>query len=155
MKPSNYSNRREAKASPTEKGGINMKYLLEVQQEVIKAYRVTICPKAICTCWHRMHAHVKKRMVCKWEPHNSVQNTFDLFHEIGHIETNTAGMRRAEEEYSATMWAIERCREYGIKIPRKLYNEYQEYIDWTRERGERRGGKAYGEMTLPTDVVAE
>lgn len=134
-----------------------MGYFEEVQQEVIRNYNVKICPKGVCTCWHRMHAHVKERKVCKWEPHNTVRCTFDLLHEIGHIETMNVNprMRRAEQEYTATVWAIERCREYGIKIPRKLFDLYQDYIDRTRDRGERRGGKGYGDMNLPTDIIAD
>jgi hypothetical protein len=39
------------------------------------------------------------------------------------------------------MWAIERCKEYGLNIPEKIIKEYQDYIDMERDRGVRRGGK--------------
>lgn len=111
----------------------------QIQDEVIAKYRVTINENS--KCWSRMHAHVKTRMVCKWKQANSIKCTFDLFHEIGHIETTKSGMRRCEEEYYATVWAIERCKEYGIKVPEKIIKVYQDYNDQERYRGLRRGGK--------------
>lgn len=122
----------------------------EIQNEVIKKYRVDLCDGTRCKDgdWSRTHAHVKTRRVCKWKQKNSVQATFELFHEIGHIETTKSGMRRAEEEYYATVWALERCKEYGIEVPAKIIAFYQAYIDDEKERGLRRGGRAYGELQL-------
>ena len=117
-----------------------MKYK-EIQDKVIKEYRVDLCDGTKCSNdWCRTHAHVKKRRVCKWKQTNSVQSTFTLFHEIGHIETTKSYMRRCEEEYYATLWAIERCKEYGIAIPEKVIRDYQAYIDMEHDRGVRRGG---------------
>lgn len=122
----------------------------EIQNEVIKKYRVDLCDGTRCKDgdWSRTHAHVKTRRVCKWKQANSVQSTFTLFHEIGHIETTKAGMRRAEEEYYATVWALERCKEYGIEVPAKTIREYQDYIDREKARGLRRGGRGYAELKL-------
>lgn len=122
----------------------------EIQNEMIKKYRVDLCDGTRCKDgdWYRTHAHVKQRRVCKWKQKNSVQSTFELFHEIGHIETTKSGMRRAEEEYYATVWALERCKEYGIKVPEKTITEYQIYIDDEKERGLRRGGKGYADLQL-------
>lgn len=122
----------------------------DIQNEVVKKYRVDLCDGTRCKDgdWSRTHAHVKKRRVCKWKQANSIQSTFTLFHEIGHIETTKAGMRRAEEEYYATVWAIEKCKEYGIEVPEKIIHEYQWYIDDEKERGLRRGGKGYAELKL-------
>lgn len=113
----------------------------QIQEEVVKKYRIKI--KEHSDCWGRMHAHIKTRTICKWHPKNSVQATFDLLHEIGHIETTTSQMRRCEEEYYATKWALERCKEYGIDVPIKTIQEYQDYIDDELARGKRRGGQGY------------
>ena len=120
--------------------------LTEIQKDVVQHYNIKLdeCSK----CWGRMHAHVRERRVCKWHPKNSVQATFDLLHEIGHIETTKAGMRRAEEEYHATMWAIEHSIIYDMSIPDKIIKEYQDYIDMEVARGVRRGGKNYGNLKL-------
>ena len=84
-----------------------------------------------------------ERRVCKWKKANSVQSTFTLLHEIGHIETTKSKMRRVESEYYATVWAIEKCEEYGIVIPEATIKLYQDYIDEELARGKRRGGKGY------------
>lgn len=123
----------------------------DIQNEVIKKYRIDLCDGTRCKDgdWSRTHAHPKQRRVCKWKQANSVQSTFTLFHEIGHIETNKSWMRRAEQEYFATVWAIEECEKYGIEIPTRLILEYQWYIDDEIDRGLRRGGTGYGELKLP------
>ena len=114
----------------------------EIQEQVVKQYRIDLCDGTKCDDdWHRTHAHVKKRRVCKWKPANSVQSTFALLHEIGHIETTKSNMRRCEEEYYATVWALEKCREYGIVVPEKEIRDYQRYINMEHDRGVRRGGK--------------
>jgi Zn-dependent peptidase ImmA (M78 family) len=118
----------------------------EIQNEVISKYRVDICDGSKCEDdWQRTHAHVKKRRVCKWKQANSAESTFTLFHEIGHIETHTSKMRRCESEYYATVWAIEKMREYGVvdKISDKVKKLYQDYIIRERDRGVRRGGANY------------
>ena len=115
--------------------------LLEIQQDAIGRFRVTI--REHSSCYGRMHAHVKTRTVCKWHPKKSIQATFDLFHEIGHIETTKSKMRRCESEYYATVFAIDLCEEYGLKIPEKTIRRYQEYIFDELDRGIRRGGKNY------------
>lgn len=118
----------------------------DIQNEVITKYRIDLCDGTKCkNDWTRMHAHPKERRVCKWKPANSAETTFHLFHEIGHIETTTSTMRRCESEYFATVWAIDRMREYGLlgKISDKLKNLYQRYIYNELDRGIRRGGKNY------------
>ena len=122
----------------------------QIQDHIIKKYRIDICDGTKCSDgdWDRTHAHVKKRRVCKWKRANSVQSTFTLLHEVGHIETTKSWMRRAEEEYYATVWALERCKEYGIIVPQKTIDLYQQYIDCEKRRGERRGGKGYASLSL-------
>lgn len=116
--------------------------LIEIQNEVIRKYRIDICDGSKCTNdWRRVHAHVKQRRVCKWKQAASIKSTFTLFHEIGHIENNTSKMRRCEEEFYATVWAVERMREYGIadKITDPIKKLYQDYIWREQDRGARRG----------------
>ena len=122
----------------------------DIQDEVIKKYRIDICDGTRCEDgdWSRTHAHPKKRRVCKWKQANSLRSTFTLLHEIGHIENNRSWMRRAEEEFYATVWAMNECKEYGIELPDKLVQIYQDYIDREKARGLRRGGKGYAELKL-------
>lgn len=121
----------------------------EIQEEVIRKYHIDICDGTKCANdWQRTHAHVKQRRVCKWKRAASVQSTFTLLHEIGHIMTTKSWMRRCESEYYATVWALERCREYGIKVPEKTIRSYQNYIDREKDRGVRRGGAGYGVYSL-------
>lgn len=120
--------------------GLSGKFI-DAQKDVVTKYNIDIDPNS--PCWSRMHAHIKERRVCKYHPKNSAQATFDLFHEIGHIETTKSNMRRCEEEYYATVWAIKKCQEYGIPIPMKTIQDYQEYIDNELARGLRRNGSGY------------
>ena len=119
----------------------------EIQNEVIKKYRIDLCDGTRCKDgdWSRTHAHPKKRRVCKWKQANSIVSTLDLFHEIGHIENNHGKMRRCEEEYYATVWAINKMKEYGIsdKITEHQKKVYQDYIYDELDRGIRRGGENY------------
>lgn len=123
---------------------------IEIQNEVVRRYRIDLCDGTKCKDgdWGRTHAHIRERRVCKWRQANSFRSTFDLFHEIGHIETNHSGMRRAEEEYYATAWAIDRFKEYGIPMSLRTLFVYQRYILVEIARGMRRGGKEYPEMNL-------
>ena len=104
-----------------------MKYL-EIQNDVINRYNID--------------------RVCKWKCANSIQSTFALLHEIGHIETTKSKMRRAEAEYHATIWAMIKCKEYGLDVPGSIIKVYQDYINIEIERGKRRGGSGYGDLTL-------
>lgn len=121
---------------------------IEIQNDVIQKYRVKLNPDS--TCWRRTHAHVKTRTVCKWKQRNSLRSTFTLLHEVGHIMTTKGNMRRAESEFHATLWALERCMEYHLVIPYELFKDYQDYIDEEMDRGLRRGGKGYGNLSLRT-----
>ena len=118
----------------------------EIQDNAVKEYRIKLDPHS--SCWGRTHAHPKGRRICKWCQRNSIQSTFTLLHEIGHIEANDSTMRRAEQEYHATKWAIERCKEYGIAVPSSIIKEYQDYIDMEVDRGRRRGGRGYADLKL-------
>lgn len=115
----------------------------DIQNEIISKYSITVCPYCIKNYRTRMHAHLKERTVCKWTAKNSVKATFDLFHEIGHIETTTPKMRRCEEEYYATQWAIDRFKEYDLEIPDNIKKSYQNYINRELCRGLRKSGANY------------
>ena len=52
-------------------------------------------------------------------------------------------MRRCEQEYYATQWALDICKEYGIKVPQNIIDRYQRYIYRELDRGLRRGGSYY------------
>lgn len=121
----------------------------EIQAEIISKYRVDICDGSKCSNdWRRTHAHVKERRVCKWKPARSIRSTFTLLHEVGHIETTRPSMRRCESEFYATVWALQRCKEYGLKVPAEIVKLYQDYIDREKDRGLRRGGSGYGKLDL-------
>lgn len=118
------------------------KSYLEIQQEVISKYKIVIVKNS--TCYGRTHAHCDgTRRVCKWKQASSLKATFTLLHEVGHIMTTTSKMRRCEEEYYATIWALERCKEYGIELNEKLISRYQKYIDREKQRGLNRHGEGY------------
>ncbi len=118
----------------------------EIQNDVIQKYQIKLDPHS--TCYRRTHAHPKERRICKWIPKSSFKSTFTLFHEVGHVETKTASMRRSESEYYATCWAIDRCREYGLSIPENEIYDYQEYVLEEIRRGKRRHGGGYGVLDL-------
>ena len=109
-----------------------------IQEMMIRKYNVKIVENS--ECWSRMHAHCDgSRRICKWKRVNSYPATVDLLHEIGHIETNKSSMKRCEQESEATRWMIDRLRELGLPIKRKVMQRYKDYIKMTYERGVRRG----------------
>lgn len=122
---------------------------IAIQNEVIKKYRIDLCDGTKCKDdWSRTHAHIKQRRVCKWIQKNSIESLFTLLHEIGHIEHNQGWilgrpMRRAEEEYYATKWALGVLREYGLTLPEKRLQDYRDYVQMEMDRGVRRGGTSY------------
>lgn len=113
----------------------------DLQNEIISQYRMTIDENS--KCWSRTHVHVRERRICKWQQKSSVASTFTLLHEIGHCENNNSKMRRCEEEYYATQWALDKCREYDIDVPSNIIKRYQKYIYMELERGQRKGGLGY------------
>lgn len=123
---------------------------IDIQNEIIKKYRIDICDGTKCeNDWSRTHAHIRERRVCKWKQTNSFASLFTLLHEVGHICNNHyPNLRRAESEYYATVWALDRLKELGIRCPDKTLYEYQRYIEVERARGMRRGGKGYDELSL-------
>lgn len=123
-----------------------MKRYTQIQNDVVSKYRVILDEHSKCR--ERTHAHVDERRVCKWHPANTFHSTFTLLHEVGHIETTKRGMKRCEEEYYATCWAIDRCKEYGLYVPEDELYVYQRYIYQEIAAGKRRGGKNYDAEAL-------
>lgn len=126
----------------------------DIQNEVIQKYHIDMCDGTKCqNDWRRTHAHPQLRRVCKWRQAASIDSTFNLLHEIGHVETWKSSMRRCESEYYATKWAMDRCKEYGLEVPDRIIVIYQRYINMEKDRGLRRGGSGYGELILDPNVV--
>ena len=123
---------------------------VNIQVDAIAKYRVSVSENCTHGYHRRTHVHVRERHICKWRYKNSYTNTFTLFHEIGHIENNSAGMKRAWQEYHATTWAIDRMLEYGLGISDTEVLLYQGYILSEIARGRRRGGDmtGYEELNL-------
>jgi len=72
---------------------------------------------------------------------NNNVDLFDLLHEIGHLETNTEDMKRYEQEFLATQWAIKHMNKYGIKVSKQRRKQWQDYIDQWRETSLKLKGK--------------
>ena len=120
---------------------MRQKYI-ELEKELISKYKILIIENS--SCRSRMHAHCDgSRRICKWSPSNSIVSLFELAHEIGHIMTKTSKMRRCESEYYATVWAIEKFKEYDLIVPESILDKYQKYIYMELDRGLRRHGKNY------------
>ena len=114
----------------------------QIQNELVKKYRIDLCDGSKCkNDWSRTHSHTRQRRVCKWIQVASIQSTFILLHEIGHIVANRSFMRRCEEEYYASQWALDECAALNIIVPGKLISDYQDYINQEHARGLRRGGR--------------
>jgi len=110
----------------------------KLQLQEIRKHNVYVIPNS--KCWSRTHAHCDgTRTVCKHFLVNSYGSLFTLLHEIGHIETDVKGMKRCEQETEATLWAINRIKELGLPVKRKVVNSYKRYIRMTYDRGIRRG----------------
>ncbi len=125
-----------------------MRYI-DIQNEIIEKYRIDLCNGNKCSNdWSRMHAHVKNRRICKWKAVNSAVATFDLLHEIGHIETTKSYMRRCESEYYATVWALNAAKEFGLTVPERTIKCYQDYIYEEYDRGIRRHGNLPSKLTF-------
>ena len=58
-----------------------MAKFLDIQQDAIKRYGVTLCYGELCKDdWQRTHVHIREKKICKWYPKNSIQSTITLLH---------------------------------------------------------------------------
>jgi len=105
------------------------KSVLQIQNDLIVKYCNTINFRP--TNEKGAYCYVPERIICI-SCDNFLNPTptslFDLLHEIGHIMTNKPGMKRCEEEFYATQWAIAEMKKYKYEISDKRKNVFQEYI---------------------------
>ena len=73
-----------------------------------------------------------------YKRHPDSKSLFDIYHEIGHLETNTLDMESYQQEYLATVWAIHACNERNIYIPPRIITMYQRYIYEHRDKSPNR-----------------
>lgn len=69
------------------------------------------------------------------------RQVFDLLHEIGHLKTNKKGMKRCEEEFYATQWAIKEMKKYDLELDLRNKSIFQNYIWKWRETSVKLKGK--------------
>ena len=60
---------------------------------------------------------------------------------VQHLETNTNGMTRQEEEYFATEWALQRMKLYDFRLPRVRQKQFEDYINGYSSRRNKVLGK--------------
>lgn len=117
------------------------KSLSEIQNEIINKYKDVIDLRVTT---EEAHCYVPEKIVYIngsnfLYPTN--ESIFDFLHEIGHIMTNTKKMKRCEEEFYATQWAIKEIKKYGLEISTKRKSEFQNYVWAWRETGMKLKGK--------------
>lgn len=74
--------------------------------------------------------------------HPTDWDVFAFLHEIGHVMTNTPKMKRCQQEFLATQWAINEAKMIGFIIPEKFISTYQNYIWNWRESAIKRRAKS-------------
>ena len=110
--------------------------LMEIRKEIDEIFfdsgKYRLTHKCFCGDNSVAHCHLdlgliyqSKKDYTKLTP----ETLFDLLHEIGHLESNTAGMTRQEMEYFATKWALERMKLYDFKLSEKRQKEFDDYIN--------------------------
>ena len=83
--------------------------------------------------------------------HPTEWSLFAFLHEVGHIMTNTTKMKRCEQEFLATQWALKEAKRIGFHVPEAYVRVYQQYIWNWHEAGRRLKGrsmKTTEELTL-------
>ena len=78
-------------------------------------------------------------------------SVFSLLHEIGHILTNTTQMKRCEQEFLATQWAIDEAKNIGFPLKKLYIDAYQSYIwEWRTNAIKHKAKKVptIGQLTL-------
>lgn len=106
----------------------------ELEEKIIDKYRKEGCIFLYKSECDRAYCYLNSGLIIV--DVNKIMNPtdtfiFDLLHEIGHIMSNKEGMKRWEEEASATEWAIKEAKKYNITISQNTRNRYDKYInDW-------------------------
>lgn len=75
------------------------------------------------------------------------RSIFDFLHEIGHLETNTNKMKRCEEEYYATQWAVVEFKNLKLSLCKKDKELFQNYIYMYRNIAIKRKAKNIPTLT--------
>lgn len=84
-----------------------------------------------------------------YKEHPCSKYLFDIYHEIGHLETNTLDMERYMEEYTATIWAIKACGKRKIYVSPQTIMVYQDYIRGFRDKSPNRSKISDKDIALP------
>lgn len=74
---------------------------------------------------------------------------FDVYHEIGHLETNSLDMEAYQQEYLATVWAIHAMNERRLYIAPRTFSLYQKYIAGYRDNSVDRDAVSDEDIALP------
>lgn len=115
-----------------------------IGQQYLEEHSIEYCPREVCKCWSRPHAHPKERKICKIPLPTGRKSLFDFLHEVGHIVHPRAGIKkelRAVEEYYATYYAKCEMRKLGVAVAKDQAKGYDRYITMSLARALRRGLK--------------
>ena len=114
-----------------------------IQNRLIEEYGIVFCdgccPDSYIPCQYRgtdtprcMYFNIEtkeNKRIRNWKQENTIESTFILLHEIGH--TIEDGKVISINEYKASSFAIRRCKELGINLPRDIVVKYQKYVTQT------------------------
>jgi DNA-binding transcriptional regulator PaaX len=84
-------------------------------------------------------AFIKEREIIIPRPTGKISLLICL-HEIAHI-VNGEIKPRYKEEYLAEKWAMDKCRELGIRVPRSYTRRAKRYISFKVHQAKKRGLK--------------
>lgn len=102
-----------------------------ITDSYLSKFNIRYCPKEVCKCWERPHAHPSERLICKIPLPKTRFSLFEFLHEVGHIVHPKGGILddvQVIEEYYATLYAKQEMRKLGIPVPRRMHREYNRYI---------------------------
>ena len=71
----------------------------------------------------------ENKRIRNWKQENTTESTFILLHEIGHTIEDSKVI--TINEYKASSFAIRKCKELGINLPRDIVVKYQKYVTQT------------------------
>lgn len=116
----------------------------EVKQIFFNSGKYRLTHKCFCGTDSVAHCHLEFGLVFQSKEDFETltpENLFDLLHEVGHLETNTEGMTRQEEEYFATEWALQRMKLYDFRLPKARQRQFDDYINGYSSRRNKVLGK--------------
>ena len=111
-----------------------------VQNRLIEEYGIVFCdgccPGSHIPCQYRgtgTHRCIyfnietkENKRIRNWKQENTIYSTYVLLHEIGHC----MALYDVESinEYNASVFAIRKCRELGLNLPREIVVDNQRHI---------------------------